>query len=89
MSLILCQGTKPTNLSIKTFGCCDDKFVHLGKYKITMNDFVAAAMYVLTNTDLEENDPRLEFVKAVQRLKPVKGFNRGSKRLTIPKGKKK
>ncbi|MDD5341166.1 MAG: hypothetical protein PHC97_01880 [Patescibacteria group bacterium] len=54
-----------------------------------MNDFVAAAMYVLTNTDLEENDPRLEFVKAVQRLKPVKGFNRGSKRLTIPKGKKK
>ncbi len=46
-----------------------------GHIEISYRDFLAMAHYVLTNTDLEENDPRLAFVKAVGKLQVGLGFN--------------
>ena len=82
MSLVLEMGTRPTGLGVKTFGLDSmGNTVHLGDYEITIEDFLVAAEYVLTNTDLDPNDPRLQFVKCVQSMKEVGGYNPGRKRL--------
>ena len=75
MSLSLDQGTKPEGLEVKTWGVVGLKsVVHLGDYEISMADFLSVAQYVLTNTNLDPNDPRLEFVKWVKSLEQVKGY---------------
>lgn len=68
MSLELSEDTVPHRLTVKTFGPpVDANVVHLGQYEITLDDFLATAFYVLTNTDLVgDSDPRLEFVATVQ-----------------------
>ena len=82
MSLILKMGTQPAVLEVKTFGFGSmGNTVHLGDYEITIEDFLVATEYVLTNTDLVSNDPRLQFVKCVQSMKGVAGWNPGRKRL--------
>lgn len=89
MSLILAQGTIPKGLEIKTWGPVlgspFNKTVFLGDYEISLEDFLAAAVYVLTNTSLEDDDPRREFVrcvsKATEREDPVTG---GGKHFKIP-----
>ncbi|MDP2629674.1 MAG: hypothetical protein Q8P45_03180 [Candidatus Harrisonbacteria bacterium] len=83
MSLILDMGTQPAGLAIKTFGIGGSmgKTVYLGDYQISLEDFLGAAKYVLTNTDLEPNDPRLQFVKCVQAIEQTDGYNPGRKRL--------
>jgi hypothetical protein len=55
--------------------------IRIGEYKIPLEDFLAAAEYVLTNTDLEPDDPRLQFVQLVQSMKQVDGYDPGRKRL--------
>ncbi|MEK7664306.1 MAG: hypothetical protein AAB340_02645 [Patescibacteria group bacterium] len=82
MSLILSMGTQPAGLKVQTFefGSMGNT-VHLGDYEISIEDFLVVAKYVLTNTDLDSNDPRLQFVKCVQSMKEVKGYNSGQKRL--------
>lgn len=76
MSLRLVLGTKPANLEIKTFGFGPmGNTVYLGDYEVSLEDFLVAAKYVLTNTDLEPNDPRLQFVRCVQSMKEVEGYN--------------
>jgi len=79
MSLILERGTSPTGLSIKTHPFSDT--VYLGDYEISMEDFLISAHYVLTNTDIKPDDPRLQFVKCVQSMREVSGFNSSQKRL--------
>lgn len=79
MSLSLDRGTKPAGLEVKTRGL--GSIVDLGEYEISMEDFFIAAAYVLTNTDLEPDDPRLQFVKCVRSMKEVDGFNSGRKRM--------
>ena len=82
MSLILEMGTQPAGLEVKTFGFGSmGNTVHLGDYEISLEDFLVAAEYVLTNTDLEPNDPRLQFVKCVQSIKQTDGYSPGRKRL--------
>ena len=82
MSLSLDLGTKPAGLEVKTFGFGSmGNTVHLGDYEISLEDFLVTAEYVLTNTDLEPNDPRLQFVKCVQSMKEVDGHNPNRKRL--------
>ena len=62
----------------------DSGTVFVGDYEISMQDFLHLAEYVLTNTDLTNNDPRLEFVKKVGvKLKIVPGYNPGKQRLEI------
>lgn len=82
MSLCLGLGTKPAGLEIKTYGFGSmGNTVHLGDYKISLQDFLMATEYVLTNTDLEPNDPRLQFMKCVQSMKQTDGYSPGRKRL--------
>ncbi len=81
MSLVLVE-TKPTGLEVKTFGHGPmGNTVYLGGYEISLKDFLAAVEYVLTNTDLKPNDPRLQFIKCVQSMKEVDGYNANGKRL--------
>ncbi|MEK7555141.1 MAG: hypothetical protein AAB518_04125 [Patescibacteria group bacterium] len=83
MSLTLDIGTKPAGLEVKTFGFIAGSHpVLLGDYEISIEDFLIAANYVLTNTDLDSNDPRLQFVKCIQSMREVEGYQPGRKRLS-------
>jgi hypothetical protein len=79
MSLKLDGGTKPKGLFIKTSGLNDT--IILGDYRISMLDFLLAARYVLTNTDLEPNDPRLKFIEVIKKMRVVEGWDSAKKRL--------
>jgi len=84
MSLSLDRGTVPKGLIIKTWGPGND-VVFLGDYEISMEDFLVAAYYVLTNTNLKDKDPRLQFVECVRSMRETKGYfssvERDSRRL--------
>ena len=84
MSMVLNLGTKPEGLSIKTHGIDSLPAVYLGDYEISMKDFFIAAEYVLTNTDLVPNDPRLQFVKRTQSMQEVDGYSASAKRFMVP-----
>jgi hypothetical protein len=61
-----------------------EDLVYIGKflnyqYAIEINDFFDAVYYVLTNTDLYKNDPRLKFIGRVKKMKKVKGYTEGNK----------
>lgn len=84
MSLEL-SNSYPDKLSVKTHavhlpvtGRGDDRkqIVLLGDYEIPMEDFCELALYVLTNTDLDPNDPRLQLVNRVKSLRVIDGFNK-------------
>lgn len=84
MTLVL-VGSKPNPLGVKTFGFGPmGRVVYLGDYEVSLEDFLAAAGYVLTNTDLEPEDPRLQFVEFVRFMRRVDGYNPGQKRLESP-----
>lgn len=50
---------------------------------IPMKDFVLLVQYVLTNTDLNKDDPRLALVEAIMETAVINGYNEGHKRLDI------
>ncbi len=72
MSLFLNDGSMP-EVSLKTFGMGKEN-VFLGDYEISLKDFLRAAHYVLTNTNLTENDPRPQFLECVRSMIEVKGW---------------
>lgn len=82
MSLTLDSST-PEKLMVKTCGIKfevgEDKHreqvVMIGDYEIPMSDFCTAVHYVITNTDLDTNDPRIGLVASVASAKIVPGFN--------------
>ncbi len=83
MSLSLDIDTVPKGLVVTshyqghvTLDADNGHDIHIG-----MKDFVALVEYVLTNTDLMENDPRLELVMFCKELKQIPGFNANAKRL--------
>ena len=86
MSLVL-DFSKPDGLEIKTYGfggVGQTVFLRDGHNiycEINLGDFLIAAHYVLTNTDLDINDPRRQFVKCVQAMTQIKGFDKGGLRL--------
>ena len=79
MSLLLNLGTKPDGTTAKTD--FDGKFVEVGDLTITTDDFCQLAMYVLTNTDLQRNDPRLHFMNQLAKLNVIDGHTPGMLRL--------
>jgi len=82
MSLVLGHGTKPRGLEVKIHGHPSlGKRVFLGDYDISLGDFLDAAEYVLTNTDLWPRDPRRRFVRLVRSMGEVDGYNPGGRRL--------
>lgn len=83
MSLIL-DTSNPPGLEVKTFGFGSmGNTVHIGDYEISPADFKEMVIYVLTNTDLEPDDPRLELVRVIQAMIPVAGHNPGRDKLAI------
>lgn len=94
MTLRLDGDDTSANLGVKTGLPLYGGMVLLGQcytfeYQITMDDFMTACWYVLTNTDLQSNDPRLAFIEKVKKLAVSEGYNHDndadSKRLAIPK----
>ena len=77
MTLLLERGTKPNGLGVKTVGLGEEEVVYLGNYEISMKDFLMAAYYVLTNTNLREDDPRRQFVECVRSMQEAEGWNGG------------
>ncbi len=80
MSIQLNQGTIPDNLRVASQGVMTGYMVFIGEYEVSMEDFSAMVLYVLTNTDLEENDPRIELVKNIKNLMITTGWNEGGVR---------
>lgn len=82
MTLVLNGEGTEREVSVKTYGIGDLKNkVLFGEYEISLKDFLHAASYVLMNTDLEPNDPRLEFAKHVRSMREREGYNKGGTRL--------
>ena len=52
--------------------------VRIGDTYISLKDFLTIAHYVLVISELEPDDPRRQFVKCVQEMKEVPGYNGGS-----------
>lgn len=80
MSLLLENGTRPSGLSVQVLPI-GEHVVCVGDYEISMNDFLAATLYVLTNTDIKSDDPRLIFVNLVKSMQLIDGYNPTGKRL--------
>ena len=71
MSLALELGTTPEGTVAKTD--FDGKFVDVGDIRITTDDFCQLVIYVLTNTNLNQNDPRLHLMQQLAKLNVVTG----------------
>lgn len=56
----------------------------VGDLYINIEDFCCLVDYFFTNTDLEENDPRLALIEKIKRYIIIEGFNPGNKRLEEP-----
>lgn len=84
MSLILDEST-PKNLMVKTCGLQfpvgegqnkrREQVVMLGDCEMSMTDFCTAVVYVLTNTDLDPNDPRIGLVERIKKATVIQGHN--------------
>jgi len=81
MSLVL-SNSQPAGINVLTG--FDGKIVTIGAYDISIEDFLIVAKYVLTNTDLNPDDPRLQFVECVKAMIEIDGYNKGGKRLESP-----
>lgn len=75
-------------VEVKTYGERPE-VVHITGGGIALDipvlDYLAMAWYVLTNSDLYEDDPRTAFVDVVKRLQQVEGHVPGGKRLAVDK----
>ncbi|HEY4515475.1 MAG TPA: hypothetical protein VJJ22_04985 [Candidatus Paceibacterota bacterium] len=81
MSLDLNMGTKPDGLRVKTLGYGGPgvgDVIIIGDYELSLLDFLVTAHYVLTNTDLEQDDPRRQFVRCVSAMNEVHGWGRNN-----------
>ncbi len=79
MSFLLRLGTVPRDLPIKATG----PFVLIGDYRVSLLDFLLMVEYVLQNTDLEPDDPRLIFIERVRKIRQGPGWMRKQRRLVM------
>jgi len=66
-------------LSAKTYNA-ERVFLHLVEsaprtMEIDMRDFCELVLYVLTNTDLEPDDPRVPLVNKIKEMEIIEGHN--------------
>ncbi len=91
MSLEVKDRFSQKGIYVKSGSLSDGDYITIGNNTFTMKDFLLIIYYVLTNTDLRENDPRLEFSEQLKLLKIIDGYNKetnpNSKRLEIIKEK--
>lgn len=79
MSLSLDLGTKPHGtVAVTDF---DGEYVGVADLQISTADFCQLVIYVLTNTDLQPNDPRLHLMNQIAKLNVIPGHNPGKARL--------
>ena len=81
MTLTLDLGTVPEGLPCKSHGHAPiidglSGRIRIGDYELTMEDFLMLVHYVMTNTDLVPNDPRLSALEMLKEAKVVPGWNR-------------
>lgn len=82
MSLHLNRGSKPDGLEAKTFGLHGDFTVFIGEYELSMEDLFILTHYVLTNGDLQKDDPRRQFIDCIRSMREVEGHNAAISRMT-------
>lgn len=62
-----------------TSGHCGDLVIVSNETRvatgISLRDFCEMVKYVMRNTDLKENDPRLKLIDFVSKLEQVEGYN--------------
>ena len=78
MSLIL---DRSGGIAVKTFPSVINPKVYFGDHVVDLEDFVEAMKYVLTNSDLLDGDPRIQFMTWCAKLAVVDGFNPNALRL--------
>lgn len=80
MSLILTESNyiRCTMNPFKDTISIDDK-------EITNDDFCALVYYFFTNTDLKEDDFRLDLINVIKNSTIVDGYNAGGKRISFDK----
>lgn len=87
MSLLLEQGSTPPDLEAKATGFVRGNPIFLygtGVHaEISLEDFCVLTYYVLTNSDLMPEDPRLNLIERIKKLQITEGFNPGESRLEI------
>lgn len=74
----------PVKVSMLPAECGWPNRVQFGDHEVSMEDFLVAAYYFLTNTDLAEDDPRLSFVSRVRSLGIVRGWNGSGRHRLAP-----
>jgi len=62
----------------------ENETVRIGEYHMSLSDFLVMAEYVLTNTDIVPNDPRVKFLERIKRAEPIPGWNPGNQRIGFP-----
>ena len=80
MSLSLDLGTEPKGLEVKTYGIESLPHVRIGDYEISMKDFRYMVEYVMTNTDLLPDDPRISLQESIENMIVSDGYNPDGKR---------
>ena len=82
MSLILSDTTP--EITAKTHGGHIGSAVNLYglgfDIEISLEDFCCLVNYVLTNTDLHKDDPRIPLVEKIKNLQLLPGYNPGGTR---------
>lgn len=87
MSLVLQQSrgyiSEGGTPQAKTYPPLVSPLISIGPLDLTATDFAALVVYVLTNADLAKDDPRIELVETIKRLKITDGFNAGYSRFAL------
>ncbi len=67
---------------VKTNHHMDEVMIRRGSATIylSVGDFCEAAAYVITNTDLMEDDPRVKLMEVIKKLSLQEGYNKGCQR---------
>jgi hypothetical protein len=68
----------PTNLMVNISGIGNPGGqVSVGPYGMSMKDFLEVVSHVLTDTILDPEDPRFQFIEHVRSMRPVESFPKG------------
>jgi hypothetical protein len=89
MSLVIPDRFSGKEVIVKSHGFGSDA-ISIGNSHFTMERFLYIVYYVLTNTDLEENDSRLAFLENIKKAEIIDGWNKeinpksNSKKIELP-----
>jgi len=82
MTLLLDSGIKVMSVRLPDIAG-GKEILYIGGVQISVEEFLRATLYVLTNTGLREDDPRRRFVELVKGMTECDGAPLGQKRLVL------